>query len=167
MTMRWTESHRTPNHGIATLIAAIYARRVLGIALLGTLATPTVSVGACAWVLWSEESSSHISYRTEGSFSGADRQERESHSWHIRSASPTQAECENQQAGRIESMLKVWQKEKAGAKFGEHTITQEPGTDIIIKRSVLFGENTSTLSNTIRYLCLPDTVDPREKRDSR
>ena len=149
------------------MIAAIYARRILGIGLLATLATPTVSVGACAWVLWEEESSSYISYRTDGNFSGADRRESESQSWHILSASTTKAECDSQQAGRIESLLKDWRKEKADAKFGEHTITREPGTDIVSRRSVFFGENTSALSNAIRFLCLPDTVDPRENKDSR
>ena len=56
-------------------------------------------------------------------------------------------------------MLKRWRKEKAEATFGQHTVTHEG--NIISKRSEYVNEDTSSYSESIRYLCLPDTIDPR------
>lgn len=56
-------------------------------------------------------------------------------------------------------MLKNWRKQKAEAKSGEHTV--ESAGNIISRSSKYVNENTSTFYQSIRYLCLPDTVDPR------
>jgi hypothetical protein len=58
-------------------------------------------------------------------------------------------------------MLKSWRKKKAEAGFGEDNITHEEGSNIISRTSKYVNENTSTYWTSIRYLCLPDTVDPR------
>ena len=70
-------------------------------------------------------------------------------------------ECEVRQESKIDRMLKNWRKEKADAKFGEHTINYQPGTNIISKFSKYIDEHTSHYTTTLRYLCLPSTIDPR------
>jgi hypothetical protein len=58
-------------------------------------------------------------------------------------------------------MLNTWRKQKAEAKAGEHSVMHKPGSNVISRQSDHVGEDTPTYSTTIRYLCLPDTVDPR------
>jgi len=126
------------------------------------LAVATSAFAECAWVLWWENTTSSFSYRTaDANVPGAKTYPEETHSWNILGSYPTNAACESQQTWKIGDMLKIWRKEKAEAKFGEHTITHESGSNIISKRSTYVNENTSLFSNSIRYLCLPDTVDPR------
>jgi hypothetical protein len=116
----------------------------------------------CAWVLWWEDTTSSSSYRTaDANVPGANTSSREGHSWNILGSYPTSAACERQQASKIEAMLKMWRKEKAEATFGQHTIDHESGGNIISRRSEYVSENTSNLFSSLRYLCLPDTVDPR------
>jgi hypothetical protein len=55
----------------------------------------------------------------------------------------------------------MWRKQKAEAEFEEHTITHESGSNIISKHSEFVSDTTSHYSESIRYLCLPDPVDPR------
>ncbi len=132
------------------------------VSLLYLLSLSTSASAECAWVLWWEETASSLSYRTaDANVRGAPTSSQEEHSWNILGSYPTNAACESQQAWKIGDMLKRWQKEKAEAKFGKHTITHEPGSNIIIKSSEFVGDTTSTFSRSIRYLCLPDTVDPR------
>jgi len=38
---------------------------------------------------------------------------------------------------------------------------QGPGSNIISRNSEYVNENTSSFLTSIRYLCLPDTVNPR------
>jgi hypothetical protein len=126
------------------------------------LAVAPSASAECAWVLWWEEAKSSSSYRTaDAKLLGGKLEETKSQSWNILGSYPTNAACESQQAWKIGDLLKQWRKEKAEAKFGEHTVTHEAGTNIISQRSYFVAEYTSSYSTSIRYLCLPDTVDPR------
>jgi len=79
---------------------------------------------ACAWVLWWESTTSSFSYRTaDANVPGAKIYPQESHLWNILGSFTTNAACEDQQARKIGEVLKTWRKEKAEAKFGQHTIT--------------------------------------------
>jgi hypothetical protein len=127
-----------------------------------TFVTPASA--ACGWVLWWEDTTSFYSYRTaDAKAPGAKYDPQEGHSWNILGAYPTYEACERQQEWKIGDMLKTWRKQKAEVKFGEHTITYEQGSNVISQRNEYVGENTSTFWESIRYLCLPDTVDPRRK----
>jgi hypothetical protein len=61
-------------------------------------------------------------------------------------------------------VLRMWRKRKGEAKVGKHTVSHEAGTNVISKASTYGHRSTSHFSTTFRYLCLPDTVDPRAKR---
>jgi hypothetical protein len=139
-----------------------YVRGTILLAMLFLLVNAAAVYAECAWVLWWEESHSSFSYRTaEAHLPGGNTYPRVDHSWNILGSFTTKTECEGQQVLKIDQMLKNWRKEKAEAKFGEHTINHQPGTNIIIKHSHFTGEYTSSYSTSIRYLCLPDTIDPR------
>lgn len=131
--------------------------------LLLCLTMFTTSASAeCAWVLWWEETGSSFSYRTaDANVPGVKTYPEKTTSWNILGSYLTNAACESQQRRKIDDMLKGWRKEKAEAKFGEHAIRHELGGNIISKSSTYVNENTSHFSTSIRYLCLPDTVDPR------
>jgi hypothetical protein len=111
-------------------------------------------------VLWWEEDTHYSSYRTvDANIPGGKMDRRETHSWHILGSYPTNVACERQQEWKIGAMLKTWRKDKAEAKFAEHTISHQSGSNIISRNSEYVNENTSSFLT--RYLCLPDTVDPR------
>ena len=144
--------------------------RLLIFVALAVLLLAATADAQCAWVLWYETTTSSFSYRTAdanvpGGGTGTHKQE--THSWDILSSSPTNAGCESQKEWKIGDVLKRWRKEKAEAKFGQHTITHESGSNIISKDSKHVNEYTSTYSNSVRYLCLPDTVDPRAPKGAR
>jgi hypothetical protein len=128
------------------------------------LAVATSASAECAWVLWWESTMSSLSYPTATANvpgGSGTRDASDSQSWNILGSYPTKAACEGQQAWKIDNMLKSWRKEKAEAKFGEHTVNYEPGSNVISKRDEYGGKTTSTYWESIRYLCLPDTIDPR------
>jgi len=116
----------------------------------------------CAWVLWWENTKSSVAYRAaEVTVPGGNAERDEEHSWHILGSYQTRRACDDQQAGNIASMLAEWRKAKAEATASEHTISYERGSNIISRQSKYVGDKTYILSDKIRYLCLPDTVDPR------
>jgi hypothetical protein len=133
---------------------------------IAALLTVTMLAGSasaeCAWVLWWEHNTSSSSYRTaDANIPDLPLNERSSTSWNILGSYPSSQACDNQQASKMVDILAMWQKNKAEAKFGEHTIDHTPGGNIASKRSHFVGEQTSDYFESIRYLCLPDTVDPR------
>jgi hypothetical protein len=131
-------------------------RRASVIATLFLLTCAATASAECAWVLWWEDTSSFFS-SPRGQSDYFDNK-----SWNILGSYPTIKSCEQQQEWKIGQMLKGWQKEKAEAKFGLHTINHEAGANIIGRRDEFKGgESTSNYYQTIRYLCLPDSVDPR------
>jgi hypothetical protein len=116
----------------------------------------------CGWVLWWDETTLNSSYRTsEASVPGGKSSIKSAQSWGIIGAYPTHAECEKSQELKIAAMLRSWRKDKAQAQFGEHTVSHEAGTNSISKDSKYIGEFTTSHWMSIRYLCLPSTVDPR------
>jgi len=137
-------------------------RAVLPLGVLVLLASVGTASAECAWVLWWEEHTSSYSYRTaDAKVPGTRGSSQEAQSWNILGSYPTNEACEGQQASKIAALLVTWRKEKAEAKFGEHNVSHEAGTNIISKRSHYVGEQTSTYWTRLRYLCLPDTIDPR------
>ena len=140
--------------------------RVAAFVAFYLFASVTIASGECAWVLWWEHETSRVSYRTVNAKAGGAKPESpepvtQTRSWNILSAYPTSTACERQRTEKIDSMLKRWPKEKAEAATGENIVTNESGGYIISQRSRAVNENTLTFSETLRYLCLPDTVDPR------
>src|SRR2546425_990898 len=126
------------------------------------LTSAAMAHAECAWVLWSEETMSSYSYRTaDANVPGTKNYPEDTLSWVIIGAYPTNAACKSQEEWKIGDMLKRWRKEKAEAKFGQHSVTHEAGGNIISRRSEYVNENTSTFWKSIRNNCLPDTVDPR------
>jgi hypothetical protein len=61
---------------------------------------------------------------------------------------------------KIDQMLKDWRKEQAEAKGGKYTVTHN-SPNLISKDSEFTGEYTQHYGTSFRYLCLPDTIDPR------
>jgi hypothetical protein len=142
-------------------MAMLKIKTLIGVCLGITFFASQASA-ECAWVLWWEESLSSLSYRNiDANIRGAGPHPERSRSWNILGAYPTNAACEGQQAWKIGDMLDTWRKEKAEGKFGEHTITHKSGSNIITRTFKFVDENTSSYSTTLKYLCLPDTIDPR------
>jgi len=137
-------------------------RTIAAVAVAASVLAPASALAECAWVLWWEETSTFSSYRTaEANIPGAKLDERETSSWNILGSYTTNAGCEAAQASKIDDVLKTWRMEKAVAKSGEHTINYTPGSNVIATRHEYTGELTRIYYERLRYLCLPDTVDPR------
>ena len=116
----------------------------------------------CAWVLWWEERHSSHTYRTaDAKLPGGKGDTTSSQSWNLLGAYTSNAECRAQQTDKITSMLEGWRQENEKAKFGVHKIDHVPGGNIISKTSDFSGEFTSHYYTSFRYMCPPDTIDPR------
>ena len=138
-----------------------YPVHTITVAILYVLVNTMTVYAACAWVLWWDEQTSSNSYRTaDARVPGGNIDIKKAQSWNILDTFTTETECRSSLTSKIDGMLKNWQKEKAEAKAGTHTIDQV-GSNIIRKRSEYVGEHTSTHSMSLRYLCMPDTIDPR------
>jgi hypothetical protein len=130
-----------------------------------SLASTAPASAECGWVLWSEENTTYFSYRTaDAKAQGGKMDQKDIHAWNIVGSFTGKNSCEKQRDSKLSSMLKTWKKDKPKADSGEHTINHESGTNTISKRSAYAGESASTYSTSVRYLCLPDTVDPRKPK---
>ena len=103
------------------------------------LAIPSHAVGASAWVLWVE--TSRLSAGVRASY------------WNITTIHTTQTECRAEIDRVIEEVAE--QQRKAGARevvrFDEDRLAYRYDARTFLRRA----------ATTVRYLCLPHTVDPR------
>ena len=116
------------------MIAAIYARLLL--AGLGLVACATTAFAECAWVLWMEER-----------FAATPAES----SWRVLQGSTTYDSCESGLFARVRD------DDTDRVTRGEQTLTEVKGPVV----SKLRGVDGRGASQVLRYLCLPDTVDPR------
>jgi hypothetical protein len=126
---------------------------------------PVVANAECSWVLWSEDYWYSISYPTATADvrGGSDKStSKEETTWSIVTAEPTNDACKRHQEAKIGDMLRMWRKE--AAEYGYSTVDHQEGTNLISKKSKFVNENTSHVLNILKYLCLPDTIDPRGQK---
>lgn len=114
--------------------AAIYDRILLALLCLHVLATSASA--DCAWVLWMEERFASTPAES---------------SWRVLQGATTYDSC---QAGLY---ARVRDDDTDRATRGEPMLTEVYGP-VIAK---LRGPDGRGASEVLRYLCLPDTVDPR------
>lgn len=109
------------------------------------LAFASSASAACAWVLWYESSgwtTSTAPYQT----------------WNLVGASATVASCESELAAKIKALTRSMKREPAEGR----TDTFEVKGNTI--SSTFAWANGPSGGESLRYVCLPDTVDPREKK---
>lgn len=111
--------------------------------LLFAFFVPASTWAACAWILWEE--SEHMFL-----------EERPSRSWSLHIARPTQVECE-------EVLTRVWQVQVRNSQPGPETpgikeTKSAPGY-VAVTFQKKDGEYAGSASH--RFVCLPDTIDPR------
>lgn len=142
-------------------------------ALAGLFATVLValpSAVAAAWVLWWEEKARFLEYRTaDANVTGAKRDYTESASWNIVGSFEAAASCAQQQEGKVQEVLTQWRNEKSDSASAVKTsVTHTPGGNVVSLKQETANEDFTRLSwLTLRYLCLPDTIDPRGPKGGR
>jgi hypothetical protein len=114
------------------------------LATLGLLALATSASAECAWVLWSEHRFNLLGPKPLP----------ETHEWVAVMADSPKAKCEAEAAWKI----------KDAAKPSDNKRERVEVTGNVIFRTLYpvegYGEQPSAVS-TPRFVCLPDTVDPR------
>lgn len=115
--------------------------RLIGVLLLAALVLWTGEArGECAWVLWEEEWLKVIGRGPE-----------ETRGWVIHGAQQTQAECE-------EALNLEWQRKLDSYKEMRLGIPVRSGPGYI---SLTIKGTDQEVMKVFRFLCLPDTIDPR------
>jgi hypothetical protein len=117
--------------GAHTLAVTILA------ALLAVLTLTTAAGAACAWVLWEEV----MSFGNTGS---------PSRDWGIVATAQAPEDCGRAAAGTVKDRAARWSKPgPAGSKLS----VEAEGNQVTV--------TGASIALNYRYLCLPDTVDPR------
>ncbi len=126
------------------------ARLVLAMALL--LAWTATAAAECAWVFWEEIEDKHI---PRGKLPKLITE------WTLHDAFSTQEECKVAKQRVWTFQAELYDKSK---EFGEHIekIGKAPGSYLSISGRLKVG-GYMIFQRT--YLCLPDTIDPREKKE--
>ena len=107
--------------------------KIIGILVFALiLATPYLAEAECAWVLWEEASL----YRSVGGASN----------WLLHVAHESRADCEKKQSAEIAYRLSA-----QGGAYGQRSLL---GSTVVVTWP---DGNTSNW----KFICLPDTVDPR------
>ena len=126
-----------------------WARLVLPVSLL--VGWTSTAAAECAWVLWEEIESTHIPHAKRAQFSTE---------WELHNAHGTQEECllAKQRLWTVEA--EFYEKLKEG--FGPiEEIGKVPGGFLAISGTLKDG---TYWNSKMTYRCLPDTIDPREKK---
>lgn len=113
------------------------AKLIVAVTLSLTLAVPHFAAAACAWVLWVEESWL-VAYQ---------RDERPTR-WTLVEVHQSQVDCERAQTGKIKTLSKG-----DGEVHGN-----------IISRTFPGGYAQTNITQHLRVICVPDTIDPRKER---
>jgi len=107
-------------------------------AMLAVLFSASSAVAACAWVVWQQS--------TAASARGLDAEPVAAH--------PTKQECEQAISATLASF----------ASTQTSTINKEPSRgEVYVTHTSANGESWT---HGFRYVCLPDTVDPRAQRSA-
>jgi hypothetical protein len=144
-----------------------YVISIMMLAILYLLANTSAGYTACGWLLWAEQTDTFSAYRTEGPKIPGEMPGNVKHSWDILASFTTKMECTASQEREIARMLRDWQKQKDEDKYAELIISEQsykPGTNVIGKFIKYVEIYTRHFSTHIRYLCLPDTIDPSTTR---
>ncbi len=113
------------------------------------LALATSASDACAWVLWTEER-----YQLLVADKATGNLPAEAHTWTVIQADPSKAGC---QAALEEKVKQSW----TGTKRDKVTISRNM---VFITRYPVEGYGDEPSAHEIhRFVCLPDTIDPRGK----
>lgn len=116
------------------------------LALSGAFLALTTSVSAqCAWVLWNETNYTLWPTSKNPEWS-------ESHTWTVIMADPSKAKCEAEKAWKIEQLAKAPGKQEEVKAEGN-----------IVFITTLSPDGRIIASRNHRFICLPDTIDPRGK----
>ena len=121
-------------------------RSSLGLALISLFPIFTASASAQdAWVLWNETNSTVFPTpeKKEGS---------ESHTWNVIMAAPSKEKCEEEGVWNITELAKAPAKSET---------VEVKGNMVFITSHSPDGRIIATRNH--RWICLPDTIDPRKK----
>src|SRR5215475_5944348 len=121
-------------------------RTIAAVAVAASALVPTSALADCAWVLWGELTQQALVPLTAGGpLSPAE------HSWTAVMADAAKVNCEKQLA---------WKVQEASKKDNKRDEVRVGG-NMVLKTTYAPEGETAILRATFRFICLPDTVDPR------
>jgi hypothetical protein len=127
-------------------------RRASAIVVLSLLTSTATAYAECAWVLWHEIDVSTFDKRGQPDGGGE-------HDWQVGLGTSDEQTCWRGALGKA--------KEAASRKalpipgFPDLSSSVEAGTNSVRTTYRRPGDGTIMYVGTVRWLCLPDTVDPR------
>jgi hypothetical protein len=104
----------------------------------------TTASAGCAWVLWFESSDWASGLQSSGT------------NWGVVSASSTEMACRREAEGKIKAVFGRWSKDRMEGR--KDSVTTEGN---YVTHQWEWPDKGTAGGHSIRYLCLPDTVDPR------
>src|SRR5947209_930935 len=125
-----------------------WARLAFSAVLVASSAS--VAAAECAWVFWKESELFDIPA------AGHPKRKIE---WKLHDAYKTQEQCEKGKYAVWSHEVEYWTKTQQSSPHLEK-VDKVAGAFLSLSFK---GKDGSSSSHTSRYLCLPDTIDPREK----